>query len=61
MSVVINYMSADSIAKRRAELLDRANLSLDELRVRDERYMLAPSEQSTLRELEDLDYLEKVS
>ena len=60
MAPVINYMTAESIATRRAELLALAKLSFEELRAKGEAYMLDPDEQAVLRELEDLEYLAEV-
>jgi hypothetical protein len=58
MAPVINYLTKEMIAERRAELLGRTNLSLDELRKRNSSYMLDADEQAILRALEDLVFLE---
>ena len=58
MAPVINYLTKEMIAERRAELLARTNLSLDELRRRNSSYRLDADEQAILRALEDLVFLE---
>ena len=60
MTPVITYLTTESIAARRAELLTLANMSIEELRGKDASYMLDPEEQAILRELENLEYLAKV-
>ncbi|WP_225755446.1 hypothetical protein [Actinotalea sp. Marseille-Q4924] len=53
----ITYLTKDDIARRRAELLDRAGLNLDELRGRGATYQLSPEQAVILKELEDLEFL----
>ena len=60
MTPVITYLTTESIASRREELLGLARMSLGELRAKDASYMLDPEEQAILRELENLEYLAKV-
>lgn len=58
MVPVVNYLTKSDIDARRAELLARVALPIDELRKRGAAYTLAPEEQAILRELDELDYLE---
>jgi hypothetical protein len=53
----ITFLTKDDIARRQAELLDRAGLSLDELRDRQTTYRLSPEQALILKELEDLEFL----
>jgi hypothetical protein len=57
VTLVINYLSAESIASRRTELFASARLSLEELRAKGKFHMLDPDKHAILRELEDLGYL----
>lgn len=61
MAPSVTYLTAETIAARREELLRDAHASIDELRVKGASYMLDPEEQALLRELEDLEYLQPVA
>lgn len=61
MTLIINYMSNDDIDARRQELLEEANMTVDELRARASAYLLDSRQSSILFDLEDLDYLESAS
>jgi hypothetical protein len=55
MSVVLDR---DSIGERRDELLQRAGMSLSQLRERQAAYELDQNQQAILRRLEELEFLE---
>jgi hypothetical protein len=58
MVPVIRYATRDSIAERRRALLKRTSFDASELRRRREAHLLTSDEQSILRALDDLEYLE---
>lgn len=53
----IEYLTPESLAERRAALLNEAGLSLEELRARDAAGTLDADAHAVLGELEDLEYL----
>ena len=53
----VEILSAADIEERRAELLRRSGMSLDELRERSADYELDQIEQAILRQLEELEFL----
>ena len=57
MTLPITFMTAEQIETRRAELLSRAGLDLETLRLRAEQYRLSPEQAQILDELDDLDFL----
>ena len=57
MTLPITFMTAEQIETRRAELLSRAGLDRETLRLRAEQYRLSPEQAQILDELDDLDFL----
>ncbi|MGN8050962.1 hypothetical protein ACTJKO_14880 [Curtobacterium sp. 22159] len=58
MVPTVTFLNSRSIATQRNDLLARAHMSLDELREKGETFQLDPEEQSILRALDELDFLE---
>jgi hypothetical protein len=61
MSTLIKYLSSDDIETRRSELLAEAGMSVEELRRRNDAFLLDPRQSAILRDIEDLDYLASAS
>lgn len=57
MPPTIQYLDADEIRARRAELLRQAGLDLATLKERAAQYRLSPEQSAILDELEDLEFL----
>lgn len=58
MVPTVTFLDSDAIAAERSVLLERAHMSLDELREKGAMFQLDPEEQSILRALDELDFLE---